>query len=488
MKLPNTLKEMLWLILLFLICAFTVCWQEAKGGLVKVRADLQVCVGTPFCQHQTSYGSGVVVGDFNGRSIVLSAGHVLQGHDRQGLPVNNATMRRLLVNGFPAKVVATWVDAEKPIDFCILLVEHKFMETTPLGNPPVEGENITIMGWDYSVRSTPKLVQKSGKVVSVKPREMTQVDFASASGISGGPVTNKLGNLVGILVHTSGIMPNFDFRKSILSFMRDANLPPPNVARYVREVPPPKDVPKPPEDSKVEEKLRAEIAALKKAADALKKAAAEKAAQGETAPLPPEEKVESTPEQPEEEPGFKEKALSAGGKALDAAEVGLGFADRALSNPLVIAALTATGLGTGLVGAKAGVSMGSALLAWRRRRKDEQIVVEDEKPKETPPPVAKAVGPVEDKRVDQIIDYLKDKESTCDLDVNELAESVSGLLVTRELQADGKTTEDQLWKDGVRLAKEGALQLNVLGGKQVAKSIEDFVHREKAKQDGTAIT
>jgi len=365
MKIHPMIKEVLWLTLLFLICAFSAC-VKAEGGLVKVVADMTICTNPMFCQQQTSYGSGVVVGTFNNQSIVLTAGHVFQGHDRQGLPVD-AQLRRLRINGHKAKKVASWVTSDPPCDFAIVLVEHNFGEVTPLSDvPPKEGDKVCISGFDFAARDTPKLIVNEGTITSVKKGEFTEVDVSSASGISGGPVVDKAGNVKGLLVHTAGIMPNFDFRKSILHYMRDANLPPPNPIRFERRVPPPKpdtqfsevDSARLREAEKKQRELEAELAALEKQKKQWK------ATEQEVAPLPPEEKPEE-----EENPSLRDRVKAGAGKTLDAAEVGLSFADRALSNPLVIAALSATGLGTGLVGAKAGVSLGNAAFAWWRRRK-----------------------------------------------------------------------------------------------------------------------
>lgn len=494
MKIHPMIKEVLWLTLLFLICAFSAC-VKAEGGLVKVVADMTVCTNPMFCQQQTSYGSGVVVGTFNNQSIVLTAGHVFQGHDRQGLPVD-AQLRRVLVNGHKSKKVASWVTSDPPCDFAIVLVEHNFGQVSPLSDvPPKEGDKVCISGFDFAARDTPKLIVNQGTITSVKKGEFTEVDFSSASGISGGPVVDKAGNVKGLLVHTAGIMPNFDFRKSILHYMRDADLPPPNPIRYERKVPDPRPDP---QFSK-EALLQAEIDKLKKEKATWK--ATESDASDTGKQLPPTEDTsqqagsgdstgsgETTPDSTSK-PSLGSRAATAAGKGLDAVQVGLSFADKALSNPLVIAALAATGVGSSLVGAKAGISLGNSAMAWLRRRKKKKGGVVGEVPADTPPPFAKPVpkqpAPQIDSRVDDIIDFLKSRDEK--VDVEKIAQEVSGLLVTQELQADGKTTEETLWKDGVRLAKEGALQLNVLGGKQVAQSIEDFVYRKKSEQDGTTL-
>lgn len=486
MKLSPNMKQNLWMILLFLLCVLSTC-VRAEAGLVKVVADMSVCSNPMFCQNQRSYGSGVVVGDYKGRSIVLTAGHVLQGHDRQGVPCK-AQLRSLLVSGTTARVIGSWVDSDPPVDFAILLVDKKFKETVPLGSRPRKGDAVTIYGWDFAVSDKPELVTRSGKITDDTPRQMVQVDFTSGSGISGGPVIDRNGNLSGILVHSTGIMPNYDFRRSILSLLRDANLPPPNPEKYVRKV---DDKKAASNQVSAAEKKQAELEAI---ISQLKKEKEE----WQATKKPTETVVSDTGKQspPTEDTSPKDSSGDSTGsgetiqdstskrsigsrvvtgakKTLDAAEVGLSFADSLLSNPLVMVALGATGMGASLAGVKAGVSLSSSALAWMRRRK--KTVVEEEK-KRPEPPLAKVV-PKQSAGADK----------DCSLNVADIAEHLKGLVVTQELQADGKTTEEQLWRDGVRLAKEGALQLNVLGGKQVAQAIEEHVYREKSRQDGVEL-
>jgi len=395
-----TLKEMLWLILLFLICVFVVCWQEAQGGLVKVRADLQVCPGTVFCQVQGSYGSGVVVGDYKGKSIVLTAGHLFEGHDKQGVPCK-AKLLKLTVNGIPGRVLGSWVD-NKANDFAILLVDILFDEVVPIGLPPKAGDRVTVYGWDYAVSKDPQLSTRTGRIVKVQRGEMSDLDFTSAVGVSGGPAIDSAGNLAGILVWSSSIMPNIGFRQSIKQLLRDANLPPPNPAKFTR------GVPDPPKDSLVDktadQKLQAEIDRLAKESDSKQKEIAQlkkekeawiaktkstqesssgttvfdtgkqspatddtsqQAASGDSSGSGSSTQESTADQSPSSQP-------ATGEKVLNAAEGAVGIATALLGNPFVATALGITTAGTGLAGAYGGLKIAGALLAWRRRRKEKQ--------------------------------------------------------------------------------------------------------------------
>jgi hypothetical protein len=372
-------------IIIFILCIFVVSIQQANGGLVKVIADLQVCPGgAVFCQNQTSYGSGVCVGDYRGKSIVLTAGHLFQGHDKDGL-VCPAKLRRLRVHGGSARVIGSWVD-NKANDFAILLVDHLFKEVVPIGLPPKEGDRVTVYGYDYAVSNDPQVTTKTGKIVKVKKGEMSDVDFTSGVGVSGGPAIDSSGNLAGILVWSHSIMPNIGFRQSIKQLLRDANLPPPNPEKFTR------GVPEPPEDSLVDktndQKLQAEIESLRKRQQSeieklkreqaawivkqkelLEKQGSEESKTTETAVSTSKQKTGS-------------RVVTGAGKAIDAAEGAVGIATALLGNPFVATALGITTAGTGLAGAYGGLKIAGALLAWRRRRKERNGGVVGQNPPE----------------------------------------------------------------------------------------------------------
>tara|TARA_R110000868_G_scaffold148839_3_gene371038 strand:- start:16429 stop:17823 length:1395 start_codon:yes stop_codon:yes gene_type:complete len=328
----------------------------ADAGLVKVVADMQVCGESMFCENQTSYGSGAVVGSFNGKSIVLTAAHIFEPNDKNGLPVrdNRGKVRRILVNGFPATLVGKWSDGGQAMDAAIVLVDNRFDIELPLGNKPEVGDPLTVYGWDYADRKNPQLWTGSGTFLKIERKSMGQVSFTSGVGVSGGPAVDRDGNLCGILCQSSGVQVNYDFRKWILSNIPGANLPPASVKKYVRNVPEPKDVPPPPKSSKSAELIAAEkeTDALKAALERAKVKLAEKAATPppkETAPPPPKEKLppkETVVKAPKEE-------KTTGGKIATGVSKTLDTADSLASNPWIIAGITLLTGGAGAGGLKA---------------------------------------------------------------------------------------------------------------------------------------
>ena len=349
----------------------------ADAGLVKVIADLQACPGgAVFCQNQPSYGSGVCVGYHKGKSIVLTAGHIFQGHDKDGL-VCPAKLRRLRVHGADARVLGSWVD-NKANDFAILLVDHHFKEVVPIGLPPQAGDTITIYGYDYAVTKDPQLSTRTGKLVKVQHGEMSDVNFTSAVGVSGGPAIDTSGNLAGILVWSSSIMPNIGFRQSIKQLLRDADLPPPNAAATKpKDVPPPpKDVPPPPPPPPPPKASKsAELIAAEKETEALKAAlerASVKLAEKAATPPPPKETVAESPKEGETTAG---KIATGVSKTLDAA-------DSLATNPWIIAGITLLTGGAGAGGLKAFQVFSAA----RKLRKKLHPLPSDQPGTEVPDP------------------------------------------------------------------------------------------------------
>ena len=99
------------------------------------------------------------------------------------------------------------------------------------------------------------------------------------------------------------------------------------------------------------------------------------------------------------------------------------------------------------------------------------------------PPVVQPVAT--DSRVDAIIDFIRDRDAGTKSE-KELIESAKGLVCRQTVAADG-STEESFWKDGCRLAAAGSPIINVLGGRQVGKAIEDYVARRYAEAAGDTL-
>lgn len=335
----------------FLVLALLLLPTVADAGLVKVVADLQVCDGTLFCRNERSYGSGAVVGNFNGKSIVLTAAHIFEPHDKNGLPVrdNRGKVHRIRVNGFNATLVNKWSDGGQAMDMAIVLVDKRFSEEIPLADTVAKvGDTVTIYGWDFADRENPQLWTNSGKYIRIEPRSMASVSFTSGVGVSGGPAIDAAGNLSGILVQSSGVQLNYDLRKCVMGNIPGANLPPP-LKRYERKVPEPEDVPPPPSQELID--AQKEAAALRAALDRAKSQLAKtkqekKDAVEQPEAQKPEEKVETEEKDDVEEKPVLEKVATGVSKTLDTA-------DRVANNPWIMAAIIAATGGAGAGGLKA---------------------------------------------------------------------------------------------------------------------------------------
>jgi hypothetical protein len=242
------------------------------------------------------------------------------------------------------------------------------------------------------------------------------------------------------------------------------------------------------------EKARRELAALKElqeqqASDL--KAALEKVKQKAAPVLPAEPECKDgvcTIPPPADDPNVNAESPEASGNPRSlwgtilhhgvglALDFGLTQAQSEIAVPLAVAG--------GPIGiAAAGGFM--LLKAWRRRKgRHELDTTADDEP--APVPVSRQNSePTKPQEVDDIIRYLKDKE-TDSAAVNQAVESLEGLVARMEVQPDG-STEETFWKDGVRLAKAGRLSVNVLGGPAVARGIEDYVARRTAAEHGQTL-
>lgn len=135
-------------------------------------------------------GSAFAVGDGN----FVTARHVVAGHEwvRLSLGVQTPSV--------PAQVIAL----DDLDDVAVLHVPASTRPSLPhvlltLGDAPTTGEQVTAIGYPGGG----PLVQRGGQVVTVDP-EQARVDLAVQAGMSGGPLLDADGRVVGVLVARRG--------------------------------------------------------------------------------------------------------------------------------------------------------------------------------------------------------------------------------------------------------------------------------------------
>jgi len=137
-------------------------------------------------------GAGIVVST---AGEILTNAHVVQGADEPQIEIHSGEV-------FPAKVVRR----DSRHDLALVLVEVPAAKWVPLqlkriSMPPVGSEVYVIghplgLGWTV----TRGIVSAHRKAGEVAPMAMIQTDAAISPGNSGGPLLDRNGNLVGLVV------------------------------------------------------------------------------------------------------------------------------------------------------------------------------------------------------------------------------------------------------------------------------------------------
>lgn len=469
-----------------------------------MRVDFKTCVQGSFCTNESLYGTAVAVARTNSGVAFLTAAHNFESRNQGNIAAIN-------VGGRSGRLVGKWID-DKCLDIAIVFVSGSRQEPVPVSqDAPQAGDLVTVAGFDFAVTSSPQVRYYSGRVAKSEKGALGETDFSWPVGTSGGSVVNRNGELVGIAVHSSGFMVNWNFRDSVSSFFPDAQFAAASSrSKYSRKEsveaedsapPPPVIDAEPPsgplaldkdevsgasKESELSKLLNEQSARLSQLAESV---AALRPASGV------EKSSETTSGQKQETPpsGTSPDVVSADangrGRVSDIKErTGevLDVADSVASNPWVQAAIVGATGGTGA----AGLAAFQLLMRWRKKRRSQQQSESQSESRQSQSPVVIKAGsddrsssaPPPDTRIDSIIRYLKDKEADS-RNIEKIVESIEGLTARVEVQPDGSTAET-FWKDGVRLAKNGGLSVNVLGGPAVAREIENYVARRHAMAAG----
>ena len=182
----TTLNIMLAAALLFASCAGCASTAPDFGGVVAVRAKL-------------AYGSGVVVDHTVTGYTVATAAHVVKA-DRYPL-IDEHLGGTILV--------------DRLHDLALVLVpDHGQGYRVREMAPAVQGEPVSALGWTYHRNDCARLIYR-GHIVTTRWPYMAGTsasDAGSFPGMSGGPVVNARGQVVGIIrgCHRLGAFVVFD--------------------------------------------------------------------------------------------------------------------------------------------------------------------------------------------------------------------------------------------------------------------------------------
>ena len=183
---------------------------------------------------------------------------------------------------------------------------------------------------------------------------------------------------------------------------------------------------------------------------------------------------------------LKAKAISTvKHKAIDA---GLSLFGISLETYAAAAGLGAATGGTGWV---AWLGLNAARIAWRKRKNrklkkqfdtaaEEIFVSQKPTPKQpTPEPTSMSVEELTG-LVNDVVELRDAEQSEIE---DRVAKELEGAVVRTVLKSDGKTTEDQIWKEGVRRLASGHPSIACLGGKEAGRATQRWAYEVLAKRN-----
>ena len=154
-------------------------------------------------------GSGVVVGEKDGKSLVLTAGHVCSIEDF-GSPVQeNATVqyKMELESGFGRSAIGTILAIDIPNDLCLMIADREIGPALSIADEgPMLHEVIYNMASPYGLALPVAVPVFDGYFVGQVDTIYT-FSLPAAPGSSGSPVLNERGEIISII---SGAAVNFD--------------------------------------------------------------------------------------------------------------------------------------------------------------------------------------------------------------------------------------------------------------------------------------
>jgi hypothetical protein len=448
-----------------LVIVLTSCVEAQE---CKIVVDVTEC-RNGFCVPAQWMGNGVYVAVNRDRtsSLVLTVAHNVT-------PTQGVTIRSVTVDGVPATVLRAAQRGD--FDLAVLRVHRSGSKPIAVGadDPPAVGDKVYVRGWiDQHARFT----SSWGNVTA--PGRAT---YDSRQGVSGSPVYNAGGELLGVHVGMVGTERRYQsvlpldalVASADVSMLTASQMQP--TAPY-RRPPPNEQTPPPPAEP------------LPAVTEPVGPATAPQAPTraGSTATAAADVPADATAEKPS---GLARVAADVKSAAPGVvADVAAAAADAAPAGPMGLMELVAIAGGTGGTGAAAVLGAKFAYGLWQRRRKRKLESSQQSAPTTVQVPVAQPVpqpvAPVIDPRIDAVLDYLRDREQTVASDAD-LIEKAKGIVLRQTIAADG-STEESWWKEGVRLAAAGSPIINVLGGRQVGKAIEDYVARRHAEAAGDTL-
>jgi len=160
------------------------------------------CLPVPVLKDRMSgTGSGVIIGELDGKSLVLTAGHVCNGIDTMENPSNTFTLQYTmeLTSGYGNEAIGTVVSIDVDNDLCLVIADEYLGPSIPVSSSsPLLHEKIYTMASPLGL-AVPLAVPVFDGYFAGEVSTLFVFTIPAAPGSSGSPIMNSRGEVVSII-------------------------------------------------------------------------------------------------------------------------------------------------------------------------------------------------------------------------------------------------------------------------------------------------
>ena len=160
------------------------------------------CLPVPMLRDRmTGTGSGVIIGEKDGKSLVLTAGHVCNGISTMDNPSDSLTLQYTmeLTSGYGEEANGTVISLDSDNDLCLVIADDYLGPSLPVsGTPPLLHEKIYTMASPLGL-AVPLAVPIFDGYYAGEVSTLFIFTIPAAPGSSGSPILNDKGEIVSII-------------------------------------------------------------------------------------------------------------------------------------------------------------------------------------------------------------------------------------------------------------------------------------------------
>ncbi len=160
------------------------------------------CLPVPILRDRMSgTGSGVIVGEKDGKSLVVTAGHVCNGTDSMGDPTRNLTLQYSmdLTSGYGSEATGTVISLDMINDLCLVIADDYIGPALSVAeSSPLLHEKIYNMASPLGL-AAPLAVPVFDGYFAGEVSTLFIFTIPAAPGSSGSPILNANGEIISII-------------------------------------------------------------------------------------------------------------------------------------------------------------------------------------------------------------------------------------------------------------------------------------------------